>query len=317
MVVNRNPEYFLTIARERNISRAAEKLYLSQSSLSQYLAKLEEALEVKLFDRSKNPLQLTEAGLLYQRYLESNNHLYQKLQSDLSDLSQNRSQTISIGMGNWRGSLLLPEILPSFLERHPHARVDLHEFPVSELAALTMNETVDFSVMNTAVTGIPDSLVQEVIAHERILLVMNRNCSSTRDFLARQPEGGPPDLRLLTGQRFISLSPNLTVGRHVSNFLERNLLSFPDRIYTTNNSTALSLVARGLGFCFMVETGLKDAMSRPELVSFDLQSQDLMIPLSVIYKKNSYLSPLVQDAMESIRDYYLDLIRGNQPLQLL
>ena len=39
MVVNRNPEYFLTIARERNISRAAEKLFVSQSSLGQYLAK--------------------------------------------------------------------------------------------------------------------------------------------------------------------------------------------------------------------------------------------------------------------------------------
>ena len=317
MVVNRNPEYFLTIVREKNISRAAEKLYISQSSLSQYLAKLEAALEVKLFDRSKNPLQLTEAGLLYQRYLESNNHLYQKLQSDLTDLSRDRSQTINIGLGNWRGSLLLPEILPRFLERHPHARVSLQEFPVSELASLTLNETVDFSVMNTAVTGTPDALVQEVIAHERILLVMNRNIPSTQDFLARQPAGGPPDLRLLSGQRFISLSRNLIVGRHVSNFLERNLLSFPDRIYTTNNSTALSLTAKGLGFCFMVETGLNDVMSRPELAAFDLQSQDLMIPLSVIYKKNSYLSPLVQDAMELIRDYYLDLIRNNRPLQLL
>ena len=314
MVVNRNPEYFLTIVREKSISRAAEKLYISQSSLSQYIAKLESALEVKLFDRSKNPIQLTEAGRLYQSYLESNNHLYQKLQSDLNDLISDRSQSLSIGLGTWRGSLLIPEILPDFLQRHPGARVSLHEFPVSELAALTLNEAVDFAVMNTAVTGTPDALVQEVIAHERILLVMNRNLPSTQAFLEQQPAGGPADLHLLRGQRLITLSRSLIVGRHVSNFLERNLLSFPDQILTTNNSTTLSLVERGLGFCFMVETGLSDLRDRPELAALDLQSQDLMIPLSLLYKKNSYLSPLVREAMELIRSYYLRLIRSNHPL---
>ena len=98
MVINRNPEYFLTIAREKSISRAAEKLYISQSSLSQYIAKLEDALEVKLFDRSRNPIQLTEAGRIYQSYLESNDHLYQKLQSDLCSLNSNRSQELNIGI---------------------------------------------------------------------------------------------------------------------------------------------------------------------------------------------------------------------------
>ena len=71
-----------------------------------------------------------------------------------------------------------------------------------------------------------------------------------------------------------------------------------------------------MGFCFMVETGLKDAMSRPELVAFDLRSQDLMIPLSLIYKKNGYLTPLIQDAMDLVRNYYLDLFQNNHPLQL-
>ena len=64
-----------------------------------------------------------------------------------------------------------------------------------------------------------------------------------------------------------------------------------------------------------METGLSDAMARPELAVFDLRSQDLMIPLSLIYKKNSYRSPLVQDAMALVRDHYLELIRRNAPIQ--
>ena len=71
MFVNRNPEYFLMIAREQNITRAAEKLFVTQSSLSQYISKLEIGLGVQLFDRTKSPIALTEAGQIYQRYLES------------------------------------------------------------------------------------------------------------------------------------------------------------------------------------------------------------------------------------------------------
>ena len=53
----KNPEYFLTIVKERSISRAAERLYLSQPYLSQYLAKLEHNLGVVLLDRSHTPLK--------------------------------------------------------------------------------------------------------------------------------------------------------------------------------------------------------------------------------------------------------------------
>lgn len=66
----KNPEYFLTIVKERSISRAADRLYLSQPYLSQYLAKLEANLGVTLLDRSHTPLQLTAAGELFHAYLE-------------------------------------------------------------------------------------------------------------------------------------------------------------------------------------------------------------------------------------------------------
>lgn len=312
MVINRNPEYFLTLAQERNFSRAAEKLYISQSSLSQYVSKLEHALSVKLVDRSKSPFELTEAGQVYQSYLESNHYLYQKLQSDLGKLNTDRRQVVNIGLGTWRGSILVPEIMPKFLERYPKASINLFEFPVSALPAMVQNGTVDFAVMNTAMTGLPDTLLQEVIVHERILLVMNRETPEAQKMIQLLEDGRPADLNLLKKQRFISLNKNLTVGRHVNNFLERNQITFADQIHTTNNSTALRLAAKGLGFCFLVETGIEDARSKPQLVAIDLQSQDLVIPLSFVQKKNSYLSPLVQKAMGLVEDYYTELVEENQ-----
>lgn len=58
----RHLKYFITIAQKGNMTKAADELYVSQSSLSQYLAKLEQELGVPLFERTHSCLVLTPAG---------------------------------------------------------------------------------------------------------------------------------------------------------------------------------------------------------------------------------------------------------------
>ncbi len=311
MLTNRTPEYFLTVAREGNISRAAEKLHIAQPSLSQHIAKLEEGLGAKLFDRSRSPLALTPAGELYRNYLESSDFLFQKFCSDLGELSTAHSRTVHLGLGSWRGSLLIPNILPDFLASHPDSQVFLHEFPVSELAQMIQDGTVDFAVMNTT-GGLAENILTETICRERILLVMNRFDPLVARFQEDLAAGHAPDLGLLSEERHVSLSQGLSVGRCVSNFLEKNHFVFPRQLRTTNNSTVLKLVAAGMGFCFLVETGLEDMQSHPELVCFDLKSPDLVLPLSLCTRRGSYLSPLARELVSRIEEYYASLIRINR-----
>ena len=62
-------EYFVAIVEEGSISKAAKKLYISQPTLSQFLSKLENSLNVRLVTRSNNVIALTEAGRLYYEYV--------------------------------------------------------------------------------------------------------------------------------------------------------------------------------------------------------------------------------------------------------
>ena len=110
----KNPEYFLTVAREGSISRAAEKLYLSQPYLSQCIGRLEQELQMKLFDRSHTPLVLTDAGRLYLSYLEGVGNLTGKFESQIEELRTGSRQILNVGMTPWRGSVLLPDILPAY-----------------------------------------------------------------------------------------------------------------------------------------------------------------------------------------------------------
>ena len=165
----KNPDYFLTIVKERSISRAAERLYLSQPYLSQYLAKLENSLGVVLLDRSHSPLRLTPAGELFHAYLERQSFLDRQLVSDLRDLQDRKRPVLHIGVSPWRGSTLLPDVLPLFEEQYPDVQVVLHEAPVPELGELAEANVIDFCVMQP-----PDNLTEltyEPVMREHIFLV--------------------------------------------------------------------------------------------------------------------------------------------------
>ena len=302
-VVNKNPEYFLTIASERSVSKAAEKLYVSQSYLSQHIAKLEQQLSVKLFNRNKNPIEITEAGKIYASYLESCHQLYQKLVADFDNLNQNREQTLQLGFSNWRASTLLPDILPTFVSRFSNVKVVLHEHPISEMYGLINNNQVDFVIMNTTLNT-PDNVTTEIIMYEKILLVANRNNPMTQRLLKDRAAGRPLDMHLLEDERFIMLNPELTLARRVNNYLDKKQVVLHNQIITTNTSTSLNLTAENVGFSFLNETGLGRVPNREDMVFFDLQSSDLLQPLCVVYKKNTYLSPVAREFINITIEYY-------------
>lgn len=301
MYINRNPEYFLTIAREGNFTRAAERLYVTQSSLSQHIAKLEHDLGTQLFDRSQSPMKLTPAGRIYLEYLENHSHLYNRM---LSALHTNDRQQINLGVGIWRGAILLPHVLPQFLSDYPNAEIRLEELPqITELLPALLNGWIDFAVRNTSLEGLPNTIVSETIMNERIMLVLSRKHPLAEEFSKCAANGEPIDLHRLEGERYIAREADSPLGRHISNFLVKNHLAFKQSLTTFNNNTALRLSAAGAGFCFLLETGLSNAES-DNIACFDLHSPDLTLPLSFLYKADTYLSSYTRELMGRIRNYY-------------
>ena len=79
--------YIIAIAEERNMTKAAEKLFVSQSSLSYYLSKLEQDVGTPLFLRAKNELLLTPAGQLYVEAAQNVVEIKKQLYKNISDLN--------------------------------------------------------------------------------------------------------------------------------------------------------------------------------------------------------------------------------------
>ncbi|MGE4487329.1 MAG: LysR family transcriptional regulator [Synergistaceae bacterium] len=303
IVFNKNPEYFLTIAREKSISKAAEKLHVSQPYLSQHIRRLEEAMEITLFDRARTPIALTTAGQIYYNYLENSNLLYQKLSADFDDLNAERENTLNLGVGSWRGSSMLPDVLPSFRENNPNAKIFLHEHPISELYALLEDNTIDIAVMNVNWMT-HENMTREVIMMEKMLLVANKMHPITKLLQENRAKNMKIDLKVLENECFILLDPGLICGAIINAYFDNNRIFIKNRLFTTNNTTAINLVIENMGFCFMQESGFNRASHEKNLEFFDLGSKDLEIPLAVIYKKYTYFSRTTRNFIDALKDFY-------------
>ena len=119
-------KYFLMVAKEENITRAAHLLYITQPTLSRQLAQLEEELGVKLFKRSNHKILLTEEGKLLQRRAEEILLLTEKTKKELSYDREAVAGEISIGCGEFLSINELAGLLSEFQEKYPNVRFDIY-----------------------------------------------------------------------------------------------------------------------------------------------------------------------------------------------
>lgn len=118
-------EYYLTVAREENITRAAELLHITQPTLSRQLIQLEEELGVTLFTRGKHRIQLTDEGMLLRRRAQEMIDLAKKTRQELA-CEEMLSGTLVIGCGETISMKWLTERMAEFHERHPNVKYELH-----------------------------------------------------------------------------------------------------------------------------------------------------------------------------------------------
>ena len=118
--------YFLAVAREENISKAAEYLHITQSTLSRQLKELEDELNVSLFTRGKRSITLTDKGMLLRKRAEEITSLMDKTEVEFSNLDNLISGDVYIGGGETLAMKILAEVMTDMSEEYPDVRFHLY-----------------------------------------------------------------------------------------------------------------------------------------------------------------------------------------------
>lgn len=117
--------YFLTVAREESINRAAEVLHITQPTLSRQLSQLEDEVGVRLFHRGARRITLTNEGILLRRRAEEILALVDKTERELIEQEMLVEGRIVIGSGELAAVQELPDMIASFQEKYPLVTYDI------------------------------------------------------------------------------------------------------------------------------------------------------------------------------------------------
>ncbi len=131
----RHLRYFQAVAEECSFRRAAERLFVSQPTLSQQIRQLEEELGIRLFDRIGKRVQLTAAGKLLLGYARRVVHELGEAQRALAELEGLARGTLVLGVVQTVNAYLIPAVLARFIPAYPAITIRIEEFPASQIEA--------------------------------------------------------------------------------------------------------------------------------------------------------------------------------------
>lgn len=143
--------YFLTVAHEQSITKAAELLHITQPTLSRQLMQLEEDLGVRLFEREQHRLKLTTAGSFLQQRGQEIIDLVEKTSFDIQTQEYNLSGRIVVGAGEYNSVRTLARLISSFQERFPEVKFDIFTGTADVIADKMQKGLIDIAVLQAPV----------------------------------------------------------------------------------------------------------------------------------------------------------------------
>lgn len=297
--------YMLKVAEERSFSKAAQKLYITQPSLSQYILNLENQLGVQLFDRTTHPLKLTYAGEVFAERSRNLLNLQKELSDEMKDLAETKRGRLTLGISPIRGTYLLPKVLPPFNMAYPGIDLKLIEGTSAELEDWLLKGVTDLAVMSLPILS--DEISYEVIEIEELLIAIPPN-HPVRSKAKKNPADKYPSISLswLKDDPFILLHHGQGMRQIADDLFKQ--AGFKPNIFLETKSleTANALVAAGVGVTFaMASTGWFTTNSEQPM----FYSLDHPVPtrtLVAAFKKGTYFSNIAAAFIEQTKQVLHD-----------
>ena len=300
--------YVKTIADEKSITRAAQKLYLTQPSLSHCITNIEKQLGTRLFRRTSGGLVPTYAGERYYRMACEVLRVYAAFESEIAEEAELIRGRVTLGITNYLACDLLPRMLPRFHREHPGIELRIVEETTDELEKSLLSGRLDFAIMHTGAgdgASADPGLAHEVLRRDPFLLIAPPDNPYADRAILRGGDAMPElDPALLSGEPFLMVSKGQRI-RHVADRVLRQAGISPDIVFTSRNfETLRRLCAQGMGYTFIPRhyVGLLGGEEYLPVRYAIPERYEAFWELSVVTLKDAYLSRAAKAFLRSFRE---------------
>ena len=284
----RQLEYFQMASRLKNITRAAERLRVSQPNITVAIKKLEAELDIQLFDRSQKQLSLTPEGAVFLNRIEIALRNIQDAVLEVNDYKQLQKGTIKIGIPAMIGSYLFPQIFSSFQQRYSHLDIYLYEEGSMAIREQLERDELDFGIV-IITDASPNLQLLPMSKNQLMACVPPTHALANNRSLAIQ-DLEDTDLIMLKEGSYL---------RHLVLQKMKEASIKPDIVLESNQiETVKGLVASNVGIAFLLDFIVDE---NPDIVSLPL-AEPVFVDIGLAWKKDRYISRAAQSFMDFCKD---------------
>ena len=293
------------VATEKNFTKAAEVLYLSQPSLSKQMKKLEKNLDTLLINRERNRISLTESGKILLQYSERILSLCEESCRALTDLKNGDRGNLSVGASQTIGTYLMPRILALFAQNYPQIDLKVQVNSTRIISKNIINQEIDIAVVGGEISDdLKKNLTIQPFVYDELSLIISKSHP-----FAKKKKINKEDLYCLD---FITLNPNSSIKKFIDNRLIEN------KIETKQLKTILQLnsiegiktaVSLGLGAAFVSSSAIEKELKLKTIEIIKIENIQINRRLSIISNPNSSKS-------KAFEFFYNQLMRLKNKIEL-
>jgi DNA-binding transcriptional LysR family regulator len=286
------------VATEKNFTKAAAVLYVSQPSLSKQIKTLEKNLNLLLINRERNKISLTESGKLLLQYSERILALCEESCRALIDLQNGDRGNLTVGASQTIGTYLMPRILGLFAQNYPQISLKVQVNSTRIIAKKIINREIDIAILGGEISDdLEKSLTIQPFVSDELSLILSRSHP-----FAKKNKINKEDLYSLD---FITLNSNSTIKKFIDNILIQN------QIETKQLKTILQLnsiegiktaVSLGLGAAFVSSSAIEKELKLKTIGIIKIENIKITRKLSIVSNPGCYKS-------KAFEFFYTELIR--------
>ena len=272
-------EVFLAVARERRFSRAAEKLFRTQSAVSQTIRKLEVEIGEPLFDRSSRDGALTDAGRVLQEYAEKLLNLRLDAREALVELRELQKGKLVMAANEFTALYLLP-VLAEFRRLHPMIRITVQRSLGSHIPDDVLKRNVEMGVLSYDPQE--PQLESEVVYLDELVFVV--------------PPGHPlasvgeVSIRQLGAESFVAHIVASPYRDKVIEAFRQHKTSLHMDVELPTLQAIKLFVSMGNGVALVPAISVENEISRGELIRVPVRELHFQRELRLVHRQESTLS---------------------------
>lgn len=307
-------ELVYTVYQEKSISKAAQKLFVSQPSLSIMIRKIEEEIGVPLFDRTSKPIRMTEAGMEYVKATEAILHIEKAFDNYVNAANELLTGSLTVGGNQLLSSLVLPKYISRFIQRYPDIRLHLADDNSLALENMISSGQLDLVIDNRRLDA--EIFEQRLWRAEHLLLAVPAdftcNCGLERYQLREEdilngsylaPEVKPVPLDRFRDIPFVSMTKDNDTRRRTDEIFRQAGVTPSTILEIDRLVTLYNFIEIGAAASVVSDTLVRHIQHHNgKVVFYRLASPYAQREIYVSYKRNRYYSKAMQAFMELFFD---------------